>query len=406
MKIRFLLGALLVCAAPAWAQPDPKPANGLPFPLVSPAEAQRLAMAGPIRLNLRNVTLRAALDELQKQSGVALDYSRGAPTETLDKILSVFIETPSLRRAFLEIMDEAGVKASLQLYGYDINQPWRIAFGQTEREQGVFQTGDELFAARLQSLSATLSKTVDLNDINAPRRREENWLNVNLKLLPDPRLPLVGLPQALVKRAEDDQGRSLLAKEDAPRINGYSFYSNGGWRQSQTALRLRPPESDAKTLAHLEGAIVYALVTRREKWEVPDLLAAKEWSRAFEGDDGKFEMTIKPALETGATLILQIEVNGAKTEAREGVTHPLLAAAAVAGAIQIRDAGGTLFRSGGSSSSQGNGKMTARLRYSPVNSSPGDKGKAPTMPLKLVFDAPLDVVQTQVPFSFEDVPLP
>lgn len=424
MKPSHLLCALLACAAPALvvpacAQPDAiKPANGLPFPLVAPSQAEKLTAAAPLAIHLQNVTLRAALEELQKQSGVELDLARNGSKEaqeTLDKTMSIDVDTPSFYRAFNEILDEAGVKASLQRY--ETNRPWSVAINQPDSTKNAPQSVQGLFEMRLLRLSTTLSKTVNLGRTDKYAHSDQNTLDVSVLLRPDLRLPLLGVPRARVTRADDDQGRSLLVKpsdnaqRDEWRNNSYSFY-NDSYQQSQSNLRLSPPAPDAKTLAHLEGVMVYALLTKTENWEVPDLLAQPEWTHSFASGDQKFEMTIKPTFKAGKTLSLNIEVstNGAVIQGQ--VSPPMMAAGPVLAGLKIVDANGQVLRSSGYGGGSGEQKLTINPTFYPANryNRGGDDGdqkpKPLAAPFKFSFDAPLGVVQTEVPFAFEDVPLP
>ena len=411
MKIsHFALSALLLCALPALAQPDvaPQLVNGLPFPLVAPDDAQKAAVTTPLVFHFQDVTLRAALDELQKQSGIPLDNLNNAPAATLDKTLTLDLETLSFYQAFREILDEAGVKASLQRWNPD--QPWRVDFDQTDYSAGAQQSAQGLFVARLTGVNNTLSKSVDLNNAKLPARSEEHYLNVNLALLPDLRLPLIGVPRSRVTRAEDEAGHSLIAPPDPNDQNNsaWSFYNNN-WQRSQANLRLKAPAEGARTLAHLDGVMVYALVTQFEKWEVPDLLSQPNWTHHFESGEATFDVTITPTLKENK-LTMKVEVASNQPVSYERVSHPLLAYAPVLEALTIQDANGVTFRSNGSSSSSDNdnAKLTVTANYYPrdTNGNADENGAAPALPLKMTFNAPVDVVQTEVPFSFEDVPLP
>ena len=361
MKSPPLFALLLLCAAPAapvWAQPDPlvRPVNGLPFPLVSPAEAEKLAALKPIKLQIKNVTVAWALEELQTQSGVELDlenvdYSKN----TLAKRVSLDIETRSFNRAFDGIMERAGLNASLQRYSSD--RPWRVNFNsnRSANEADGLQFGQELFAVRLSQLNTTLSKSLDLSDASLPSRTQRKNLNASITLINDPRLPLVGASRPRLTRAEDEQGRSLLTgEEDKPRYSSYSFY--GSSRQDQTTLTLRPPEPDAKVLRHLEGVVVHSLVTATETWEVPDLLGAPQWTRTFKnGDLEEFVMTVKanPLKTTGSSserVALSIEVTSNRRTVYEEIPSPLLASAPVIAALRIVDAKGSEMRLSGNSS--------------------------------------------------------
>ena len=108
MRPQLLFAALLIGAAPVGAQPDPnlKPNNGLLFPLVAPEKVEDLVPLEPISLHLREVSLGAALRELQVQSGVELDLNVEADRQKLAKTLSVDIQTRSFNEAFAAVADE------------------------------------------------------------------------------------------------------------------------------------------------------------------------------------------------------------------------------------------------------------------------------------------------------------
>lgn len=423
MKIRLLLAALVLVAAPVWAQPDPiiKPPNGLPFPLVTPAEAEKLAILQPLKLHLKNVTVAAALEELQTQSGIELDLEEvNYSKKTLAKKFSIDLETRSFNAAFDAIMDAAKIKGRLQRY--DTNRPWRVDFNRQYGDYGdsadapQFKQG--LFGVRLTSLNTVLSKTVDLSDAKLPQRTEQNQLTLNLMMQPDLRLPLVGTVRPRLTRAQDDQGRSLLLETDENngRNNVYSFYNNG-YNQGQTQLNLRAPAPDAKTLAHLEGVVVYPIVTKTETWEIADLMGQPEWTHAFESGEAKYDMTIKatlPAKGEGAGQVrLEIAVTSNQRATPEEVPGPMLASAPVLAGLTIVDANGVKMRvnQGNSSSDTNAGKMTTSATLYPTDQNQYDedgnpKPKPLALPLKLTFVAPLSVVQTEAPFSFENVALP
>ena len=416
MKIPIYLAATLVCAAPVWAQPDPivKPVNGLPFRLVSPADAEKLAALKPIKLKLDNVTVAWALEELQLQSGIELDlenlqYSK----KTLAKKVSLNIETRSFNRAFDEIMDEAGLKATLQRY--DQNRPFRVDFnrgggGGEEVKQGLISS-QNLFSARLLTLNTTFSKTIDLSDAKAPARTERNNLTAYLALSPDLSLPRIGAARARLTRAEDETGASLLVATDENnrRFSAYGFYSNNEGR-STANLMMRPPAPDSKTLRRLEGVVVYALVAKTEKWEVPDLLSQPEWTHEFKNGEQTFFASVKatPVKGNAGGVALTIEITSNQTTNNEEVAPPLLAVAPVLAALKVQDANGATLRgNNGYDSGGNNGKLKFTTTFYQSGAEyEGNRAKELATPLKMIFDAPVDVVQTEAPFSFENVPLP
>ena len=421
MKTRFLLAALVLSAAPLWAQPDPtiEPPNGLPFPLISPAQAEKLALVKPIKMRLDNVTVAWALEVLQQQSGIELDMENiNYSKNTLAKKLSIDIETPSFNRAFDEIMDEAGLKANLQRY--DSNRPYRVNFNgryNNEEGEGAPVSSAGLFGVKLSRLNTTLSKTVDLRIFGSPQRSERNNLSAYILVQPDPRLPVVGAPRPRLTRAEDEQGRSLLVPEDKDnkrnnrRNDVYSFYSTG---QQQATLTLLPPAPDAKKFSHLEGVVVYTLVTKKETWEVPDLLSAPQWTRQFKSGDQTYDMTVKATPAKGKPenrVALTVEISSNQRFKSDEIPPPMLAASPVMAALRIRDAKGNELRNNsgyGSARAGTDGKLTVNATFYPSNAyyQNNEDTKTLALPLKMTFEAPLEAAQTEAPFSFENVPLP
>ncbi len=416
MKTRILFAAALVCAAPVWAQPDPiiKPVNGLPFPLVTFAEAERLAILQPIVLRFKSVTVAQALEELQKQSGIELDLENVSYSKkTLAKTIALDVETRSFNQAFDAIMGAAELTALLQRNGDE--RPLRVEFNRGRSERGEAeapQSVQGLFALRLSRLNTTFSKTLDITDVRAPARTERNTLTASITLNPDPRLPLIGTARPRLTRAEDDQGRSLLAEEkEGERFSAYSFYSQGN-SQRQTSLTLRPPAPDAKTLSHLEGVVVYALVTKSEKWEIPDLLSKEQWTREFISGLHQLTATIGAAPAPGKVegrIAVSVEVTSNLQVDDGEVPPPLLSAKPLLGALKIEDANGNILRNSGynSSGSAGSGKVkVSTTAYLGDEYGYGSNKKPLALPLKLTFEAPLEVAQTEAPFSFENIVLP
>ena len=414
MKTRLLLCFSVALAWPTLAQNDAGTlTNQLPFPLVAPAQAEKLAVPQNIKLDLNGVTLAAALDELQKQSGVALFYQTQIPSSALSKMISVHLETRSFHRAFDEIMDEAGVTASLDRLNY--NWPWRVVFDQSEYGASAPQSQSGLFRARLTRLDLVRLKAVFLDDeAGEPNRRvRSDDLRVTLTLLPDERLPGVGLSQTRFTRAEDDKGRSLLPADPNPNrqfVNRYNFYDHGiGHSVNNAILTLAPPASDAGTLAHLEGVAVYALVTKPQVWQVPDVLAQQEWKRSFQDGAQKFDVTLAPQLKDEKTIAVNIEVNSSQSASESQIPPPMMSPAAIVDALQIVDANGAIYvgELDGSDSVNGEPKIKVTARFYRLNNDNDDKPSQPlALPVKLIFNAPLGVVQTEAPFSFENLPLP
>ena len=409
MKIIWLLGALLMLPASAWAQPELVlvPTNGLPFPVVAPAEVEALATNLPFALHLYEVTLADALDELQKQSGLPLNFGSDRKSPPLNMELSIDLETRSFNEALEAILDEANVSAYLRRFGS--YKPWELVFGESEEYEGTLASRQGLFGFRLIGLGSTASKSVDFRNGKATPLKQDARLKIEMALTPELRLPLLGAPQLRVTRAEDETGRSLvLPQRDKPTSGLY--YSEEGWGKERATLLLDAPATGARRLAVLEGVAVYVAVAKREKWEIADLLSAPEWTREFSNGEQVFRVTFRAALLTDRSLSFSAEVTEASSTGDaepDDVFHPLLESDQIFAALRIEDTNGALQRRH-SSSSIGQGATTTQTAFfSATASFDGNKPGLPlTTPLKLSFDAPLKLVQTEVPFSFKNLPLP
>ena len=414
MKTPILLSALLACAVAASAQPADTPAklaNDLPFPLVAPDKAEQLALTSPLVFDFDNVTLGAALDELQKQSGVRFGTSQANNNKELDSKLSAQINTLSFNDAFRQIVEAAGLKATLQDWG---NGNLQMLVSDAEDAGQPQKSGAGLFEIDLTSLDTNFTKSVDLSNFEAPQRSENRSLSATLTLQSDRRLPIIGTPQVRLTRAEDEQGRSLVPQLDENeiaqnRVNRYNFYGNASYQQQNANVELGTPAPNAKTLANLEGVVVYAVVSKTEKWEVPDLLAAPEWTHSFTSPDGTVALKIAATPNDDETGGLKVKIEATSSnddQTYERVTYPLEQTDPLLAAIRIEDANGVVYHNQGYNATGG---QTTKISttFLPENDAPEEGARPqPKGPFKFVMNAPVEVVQTEVPFAFKDVPLP
>lgn len=397
---RFLVGSLVLCALPALAQPDIKPDGAPSFPKVSPEDAAKLGLtAQPIKLHLRDVTLRAALVELQKQSGIALDLSWGGG-DALDKKLSLDIETRSFNAAFASILDEADVKARLQRW--DGNATWNLQFG-AQDESDAPQSGVLPFQLRATNLNSNFNRYVTPGKTKAASRGQSETLSVTFTLPSDPQLTLATTPRIRLSRAEDEAGHSLLLPPDPNRSNS----DNGGGVSQQIDVSLSAPEKGSRTLAHLEGVATYVLADKREHWEIADLLKTPNATHTFESGGQTTTASLVGAEKKGASLQFEFQLRAPTGADMNGGKNPLFSFEQISASLHLRDAKGRTFPSGGYSGSGESNGYTLQLRYAlPAPGQGGAEATTVAEPFALVFDAPTEFVQTEVPFSFSDLPLP
>ena len=413
---RFVAGALLAGAIPALAQPDVKPANGLPYPLISLQDATRLSeMKQPVSLHLRDVTLAQALDELQKQSGVALDLSNSPPQEFLAKKLSVDINTRSLAEAFRSVLDGAGVQGSLARQGQ--GEPLSVRFGPTfiipNQSPDAPRSGTPAF--QIQAFNFNLSSSRSVVFGKSPVRDGNSGLKVTLGYDVDPQLVVAGPPTWQIKRAEDDKGRSLKTSQDNffNHLNSFSsgYSGNGSTGQSTVPLGVAP--DDSQKLAHLDGVAVFVLATKSDDWTVQDALNAKNLAHTFQNPLQSIRVTINSIRQVGNAIDIDLEATG-----QANATVPAEASIGrITQALRLVDATGQELWMNRSHFNSDNSSASFQARYAPrpdfgtrgaaqkpgaaVPATPELKG-----PVKLIIEMPTEFVQTQVPFSFSNLPLP
>ena len=410
MKTQFLLSALLGFAVATSAQPAPKLVNGLPFPLVKPEYAAKLVANRPIILELNEVSLREAIEELGRQSGVELDVYPNNMVQKLVQPISLHTKTFSFDEALDAILDEAGVKKSRILFN-TYNNTHQLILGEQDESVGTPKSEMGIFQTRLLSLENPSGKVVRFGVFNGESIQNRDFtsgLMVTLKQMPDMRLPVIGVSDPRLTRAEDDKGRSLLpAPQPGDNLNNYQFYTAVNRRLAHSDIKLKNPAPGAKKLAHLEGTMIYGLATKFEKWEVPDLLAAPQWSHHFTVDNQQFPVTLDATLRTASSVEVIVKVRSARDFDRNRIPNPLMNPSQLLSYIRIEDTNGVVLRNRGFRSKRKGNDLTASSTFYPIAEPVNNARPAPlALPLKLTFDAPVELVQTEIPFSFQDVPIP
>ena len=406
----LLLGAVVVCALPALAQPDQKPANGLPYPLISLEEAARLADAKPIKLHLKDVTVSAALKELERQTDSRMATPATDDFQLLDKKLSLDIETTSFKEASESIFEEAGVQATLSLWNG--TGTWQVTSNDLNGEDGPL-SGNEPFQVRALRSFSQLSKSISYGKKAFPQQNDN--FNLSMMIVTPPQTPFLGLSHIKVTHADDDQGRSLIQNAQDMNFLRLNMMTPLG---RQLNVPLQTPQPTSRTLSHFEGRVVCLLAKKYEMWEIPDVLDTKDTAHQFNTDGEKVSLLIKPAvLADSVTLEIQATslVDDFQNRGGPGFLNPLLDTSQYGSMVRLIDANGQMLETNGASGSstgrETKVQMNFRLPTQPFEMKDGQMVPAPPPPalvgpFKLVIKAPTEIVQTEVPFSFSNLPLP
>lgn len=422
MKIFCLFPALFACAVAACAQPVAD-AGGADMPLVAPElpfvapdEATKLTLKKPLVFHLRELTLFDALQQLKAQSGVNFSFSRRKDSQSLDKTLSLDLETLSFDEAFKGIFQAAGVSGYLQANGS--SAPLYLIYDGIDLYGKLPRDERGAFVTRLRHINSSLSETIDLSKNLKPTLEKNNFLNVTVWVWPDLRLPVMGAPLLRVTRALDDKGRSLLLEDVKPESTNF-FDGNDARKMQPKPLVLKRPAADAERLAKLEGVATFVMGLRNERWEEPDALAQFELTHKFESNGQQIEIKARNKLNQNQTVDFSIDAIVPAPPAPGAMPHPLFSPERLADSVTLEDAQGYILRArtGNATINREGTKINTYTTFqltgdrNPAFSTPDVPDEKVrdhklALPLKFVFDTPTDWVKTEVPFAFSDLPLP
>ena len=213
-------------------------------------------------------------------------------------------------------------------------------------------------------------------------------------------------PRFRLTRAEDEQGNSLIFQQPAP--FPFDFETS-----RSVIIFLKPPAQATKKVAHLEGVALVVVPLGRETLEIPDISAAKGVAHSVGRGENAVTLTVQEIERTDKSLFVRFKVL-ARTPQKQGAgLNPYLSAKFLAASLKLKNAEGRLLSAQSSTNNGNDGELTLGIKFTPeFFPRPGQDWNLwtdlpyPTGPLSLLLDAPSEFVQTQVPFSFSDLPLP
>ncbi len=406
---RLVAGAAVLCALPTTSRSTPLAIGWQPYTRVTPQDAALLIKSQSIKLHVHDVTVKEALEEVQRQTGLLIDTDKSY--KTLDKKVSLNIETSSFKAATDAIFKAAGAPVFLHRGGWDA--VWELeADYDPEKKVNAPVSEESPFQVRLQSLSSDQSATIELG--NPTPRAQFGTLDAQLSIAPTPQISIFREPLLEITRAQDDQGRSLRPE---------AYYSINA--DLSCRVRFGSLSKDACRIAHLDGKVTYVLTSRREMWEVPDVLNAKGVFHDFQINGSSVRASLGESQKTFEGVEIGINI-ATITPAKQTVNTPTPLGVAVnapvwqfvniADLIQVLDAQGHPLRkalfTGVNDGNHLEGALhfflTPKFVTPPQNGQPLPQRAMPNLaePLKLTLESPSDLIQTEVPFSFSDIPLP
>ncbi len=412
LRSALILSALCLMQV-AHAQPLQPEADKKP-PLTA-EEVDRL-IGGPtlVTLHAKDTLPKAVFEQLGQQVGMEFaNYPSVWVPERLKVPITVDIE----RQPFWLAVRPLAAQTNLHLARYVYRPGLTVMPGDDPRLRGVAtMQGPFLIVANYLQQTLSLPDVLIGRSTAAPPAeattepishvepgslvalaREE--FKVVLNVFPDPKLRLIPYGAKFkLDEAVDEKDISLL-----PDVREFPI------EVSQSALNitatLNHPAHIGKRLVRLRGSILVYAITKREVWEVPNILAVKALGKTVASGDSSRRFTINGVKKNGEQYEVEVAITRQDFIAPESIS------------LEERQLNsylnGETFRSARLLDAKGRhftfytyrtaGPQSYTLVFTKTNLSAEDQ---PAQPAKLVWEVPVEFHQIAVPFEFTNLPLP
>ncbi|HVF09295.1 MAG TPA: hypothetical protein VNA16_00740, partial [Abditibacteriaceae bacterium] len=247
------------------------------------------------------------------------------------------------------------------------------------------------------------SQTISLR-LNRPQPAQKSErMNVEFTVFVDPKLRVRRNASKLkLEQATDEQGNSLLPPGMMGRFNDVGSYFGAFQAASPLNLSAQLTPGPGTRITKLKGTLRLSVETKKEVWEVPDILQARDIAKTITKPGGNERYLVQEVKQRGQNYEVHVIVSRAgrddRDERGEGrINHNIFSS------LRLVDAQGRELQPSGSSTRGGNNELTGNISFTrPQGGNAGDVGE----PVKLVWDIPTESKAIEVPFEFTDLPLP
>ncbi|MBA4186941.1 MAG: hypothetical protein C0467_02880 [Planctomycetaceae bacterium] len=364
--------------------------------LVRKMEIDRLISPKRVTLAVKQKSVKDTLEEISKQTGYKIEYGGntgvGEPRHDFEFDNAPFwvaidkVAAASGCVVFAEYDDE-----TIRVYNQDTINP-HVAYA------GPFR----FLATNIHS-----NKSVQLSGINrrgGGANRHEN-MSLQFQIQSEPKNPMLGVTQAEVISAVDENGNSLLPPKDPN--NRQSYYENRGMRGHNTYgnvnLNRTGGGASATTIKSLKGKIGIILLSGvTPEIAITDPLKIK--SKTFVGRTVEMDFgTLVEDANAKGTYVLDVTLK--KLGANDDNQQDYNWSNSAWSKLELFDAAGNKYQTYGPNNINNNGSSVQITL--PFNTNDRRTGKPIKLgpPVKLVVNEWLSVTH-EVTFEFKDLPLP
>jgi hypothetical protein len=357
--------------------------------IVRRLDSDRLRSARRVSLKAVNKSPREIIAEIARQSGYPIRHGGGS--EDSDLRLSLDLADVPFWLALDRVCDLAGLTVNDPGEEPSLTTFFSDTFNPYASYDGPFKVVAAHVAASRNLQLASLSR-------KQPNPRQPEYINLNLTIQSEPKAPIVGVGQAVVTRAVDDRGESLLPPAEpgasAPHPSYYPPTPTGNRSFAQTiGVSLVRADRAGSEIRELRGKVPVALLSEvRPEVVVPGLLGVKK--KSFPGKS--LDVEVGSADFRNGTLAVELTFRR-----RTGEPDDYTWLNGLHQRVEVTDAAGARLRfTGLTSQHNGPGLCTLGLQFT---TQTGDRktGK----PDRLYFMEWVTVTH-EVSFHFKDLPLP
>lgn len=377
--------------------------------LVRRIDHDRLVAPKRITLALKDKTIQAYVDEIQKQTGYRVDYSPNGPANDT-KYSFEFDAAP-----FWVAVDHIANAAGLVVYADSYDEPSIRMYGQDALNPHVAYAGPFRFLAT----QISSNKNIQLSGIS--RRglnnngRANDQINLSFQIQSEPKNPILGTLVTEVISATDDTGASMVQPKDPNNSRSYYYNNNYRTHNAHANLQLMRIDKGATAIKSLKAKSQVILLANT----IPEVVIAdplKVKNKKFVGRTAEIDFADLSEANGQYTLTLTAKKLGASDDGNPDYYW----SNSVQQKMELFDAKGNKLRNNGATNINNNGSsVTVTLMFSPDEGG-GMRGRrfggpppaAPPAaaaklgaPAKFVFNEWVSATH-EVTFEFKDIPLP
>jgi hypothetical protein len=206
---------------------------------------------------------------------------------------------------------------------------------------------------------------------------------------------------AIIDSVVDEKGNALEVADKGHAILNPIGNGDAG-REWDLTVELIYPQNVGKKIAALKGSLHLVVPSKLETFEVPDVLHVKDLSRVVAGR--RIQIRKAHKMQGGYAVEVTIWRDALSDDEWQQMSDPRDFVRL------LDDKNQTMNYTGVASPENGDKKLSMTLQFENPGRRPQANGAQPdasaSVPLKLVWDLPLEGKEVSFPFEFKDLPLP